>query len=83
MKAKILVYVLPALILVTIHLAQAQQAGKAARIGYLDLGTAAGSGELLDAFRRQMTKLSWIEGKNLTIEYRYGEGKGDTRLASS
>jgi putative ABC transport system substrate-binding protein len=81
MKAKILVYVLPALILVTIHLAQAQQAGKAARIGYLDLGTAAGSGELLDAFRRQMTQLSWIEGKNLTIEFRYGEGKGDTRLA--
>ena len=28
-----------------------------------------------------MTQLSWIEGKNLTIEYRYGEGKGDTRLA--
>jgi putative tryptophan/tyrosine transport system substrate-binding protein len=61
--------------------AEAQQAGKAGRIGYLDLGTAAGSGELLDAFRRQMTQLSWIEGKNLTIEYRYGEGRGDTRLA--
>ena len=76
MKAKFLVYALPVLILITIHLAQAQQPGKARRIGYLDLGTAAGSAELLDAFRRQMTQLSWIEGKNLTIEYRYGEGRG-------
>ena len=61
--------------------AQPQQPAKAARIGYLEDGTAAGSAELLDAFRKQMTQLNWIEGKNLTIEYRYGEGKGVTRLA--
>ena len=61
--------------------AAAQQPGKAARMGYLENGTAAGSAELLDAFRKQMTQLNWIEGKNLTIEYRYGEGKGVTRLA--
>ena len=28
-----------------------------------------------------MTQLNWIEGKNLTIEYRYGEGKGPDRDA--
>jgi ABC-type uncharacterized transport system substrate-binding protein len=28
-----------------------------------------------------MTQLNWIEGKNLTIAYRYAEGKGATRLA--
>jgi putative ABC transport system substrate-binding protein len=28
-----------------------------------------------------MTQLNWIEGKNLTIEYRYAEGGGATRLA--
>ena len=55
--------------------------GKPLGIGYLEDGTAAGSAELLDAFRKQMTQLNWIEGKNLTIEYRYGEGKGVTRLA--
>ena len=61
--------------------AEPQRPAKAARIGYLEDGTAAGSAELLDAFRKQMTQLNWIEGKNLTIEYRYGEGKGVTRLA--
>jgi putative ABC transport system substrate-binding protein len=58
-----------------------QQATKTARIGYLDSGTSAGSSELLDGFRKQMTQLNWIEGKNLTIEYRYAEGKGASRLA--
>ena len=35
MKAKILVYALPALILAIIHLAEAQQTGKVPRIGFL------------------------------------------------
>jgi len=61
--------------------ATAQQPGKAARIGYLDDSTAAGSGELLDTFRKHMTQQNWVEGKNLTIEYRFGEGKGPDRLA--
>jgi putative ABC transport system substrate-binding protein len=61
--------------------AAAQQPGKAARIGYLDSSTGAGSAELLNEFRKQMTQLDWIEGKNLTVEYRYAEGKGATRLA--
>jgi len=60
---------------------EAQQPAKTVQIGYLDNGTAAGSAELLDAFRKQMTQLNWIEGKNLTIEYRYGEGKGPDRDA--
>lgn len=58
-------------------IAEAQQAGKSTRIGYLDNSTAAGSLESLDDFRKQMTQFNWIEGKNLTIEYRYGEGKLD------
>ena len=61
--------------------AEAQQPGKAARIGYLGASTASGSAELLDDFRKRMTQLDWIEGKNLTIEYRYAEGKGANRLA--
>src|SRR5262245_2415594 len=59
----------------------AQQPALAVRIGYLDSSTAAGSAELLNEFRKQMTQLDWIEGKNLTIDYRYAEGKGATRLA--
>src|SRR5262245_29853765 len=74
--------ILVAVVLLTVGvIAEAQQAKKAARIGYLYNGTAAGSAELLDDFRKQMIQLNWIEGKNLTIEYRYAEGKGATRLA--
>jgi len=53
--------------------ASAQQAGKIFRIGYLDPSTASGSAVLLAAFRQEMTKLGWIEGKNFTIDYRFGE----------
>jgi putative tryptophan/tyrosine transport system substrate-binding protein len=69
------------LLVTTAPLVVAQQAAKAVRIGYLDDGSAAGSAEVLEAFRKQMTQLNWIEGKNLTIEYRYAEGKGPDRRA--
>jgi ABC-type uncharacterized transport system substrate-binding protein len=57
----------------------AQQAGKVARIGFLDAGTAAGSAGLLDTFWQEMRKLGWIEGKNITTEYRFAEGKTERR----
>ena len=57
--------------------ASAQQPGKIFRIGYFDPSTASGSGILVEAFRQELTKLGWIEGKNITIEYRFAEGKGD------
>ena len=53
----------------------AQQTGKISRIGFLDDSTASGSAVLLDAFRQEMSKLGWIEGKNITIEYRFAEEK--------
>ena len=43
--------------------AEAQQTGKIFRIGYLDNTTASGSAVLLDAFRQELSKLGWIEGK--------------------
>src|ERR1700720_434952 len=53
----------------------AQQTGKIFRIGFLDLGTASSSAVLLEAFRQELNKLGWIEGKNITIEYRFAEQK--------
>ena len=76
MKAKILIYTLLALILTT-HLSEAQQTGKVARIGYLDGSTASGSDFLVEAFRQELSKLGWIEGKNITIEYRFAEQKNE------
>ena len=79
MRNKFLVFVLTALFLAAVNPSHAQQAGKVLRIGFLDNSTAAGSAVLLDAFRQEMRKLGWIEGKNITIEYRFAEQK-DERL---
>ena len=57
-------------------LAQAQQTGKVHHIGFLDASTASGSAVLVDAFRQELSKLGWIEGKSFTIEHRFGENKG-------
>jgi ABC-type uncharacterized transport system substrate-binding protein len=58
-------------------MAQAQQPGKIFRIGFLDGSTASGSAVLLEAFRQELSKLGWTEGKNIAIEYRFGEQKNE------
>ncbi|MGH9425074.1 MAG: ABC transporter substrate-binding protein, partial [Terriglobia bacterium] len=60
-----------------LQVAAAQQTGKIFRIGFLDGSTASGMGVLLDAFRQELSKLGWIEGKNITIEYRFAEQKNE------
>jgi putative ABC transport system substrate-binding protein len=55
----------------------AQQAGKIFRIGILDASTASGSAVLWDQCRQELSKLGWIEGKNIAIEYRFAEGKNE------
>jgi putative ABC transport system substrate-binding protein len=78
MKRAAALSILVAVILLAVAvIAEAQQPAKSTRIGYLDISTAAASLESLDDFRKQMTQFNWIEGKNLTIEYRYAEGKLD------
>jgi putative tryptophan/tyrosine transport system substrate-binding protein len=57
--------------------ADAQQPGKIFRIGFLDNSTASGSAVLVDAFRQEMRRLGWIEGNNITIEYRFAEQKSE------
>ena len=57
--------------------AEAQQAGKISRIGYLDGSTASGSAVLVDAFRQELSKLGWTEGKNIAIEYQFAEQKNE------
>jgi putative ABC transport system substrate-binding protein len=56
-------------------IAEAQQAGKVFRIGFLDSSTASGMAVLVDAFRQELNRLGWIEGKNITSEYRFAEQK--------
>jgi hypothetical protein len=60
-----------------LNTAEAQQTGKIFRIGYLDVSTASGSAVLVEAFRQELSKLGWIEGKNFNIEYRFAEQNGE------
>ena len=57
--------------------AEAQQSRKIFRIGFLDSSTASGMAVLLDAFKQELTKLGWVEGKNIALEYRFAEGKSE------
>ena len=77
MKRKITILALCAMLFALCVSAEAQQPGKILRIGFLDNSTAAGSAVLVEAFRQEMSKLGWIEGKNLTIEYRFAEQKNE------
>ena len=54
--------------------AEAQQAGKVYRIGYLSTPTRESVARGVDAFLRKLRELGWIDGKNLIIEYRWAEG---------
>jgi putative ABC transport system substrate-binding protein len=75
MKKRITLWLLATVFLANGSLAGAQQTGKIPRIGFLDSGTAAGRAVLVETFRRELTKLGWVEGKNITIEYRFAEQK--------
>ena len=55
----------------------AQQKDKVFRIGFLDPSTASGSAAILETFRQELRKLGWVEGKNISIEYRFAEQKDD------
>ena len=77
MMKSILVGLLATALLTPAPSAEAQQPGKVFRIGFLDSSTASGSAVLVDAFRQELSKLGWIEGKNITIEYRFAEQKAE------
>jgi len=71
----IILVALCSLLLASSSAVDAQQTGKLFRIGFLDASTASGSAVLVDALRQELSKLGWIEGKNITIEYRFAEQK--------
>src|SRR5712691_9193122 len=54
--------------------AEAQQAGRVPRIGFLFFGSPGPSREL-DAFRQGLRELGYTEGQNIVIEYRFASGR--------
>jgi putative ABC transport system substrate-binding protein len=55
--------------------AEAQQAAKVARIGFLGSNPAAASPHFREAFLQGLRDLGYVEGRNFVIEYRGAEGK--------
>ena len=74
MNKRIVVSFIATLLLVSVHLVDAQQAKKIPRIGVLSPGSS-GPSPLLDAFRQGLRELAYVEGQNIVLEHRFGEGK--------
>ena len=65
------------LLLATGTLAEAQQAGKVPKIGFLVVPPRSFFADRMESFRQGLHSLGYVEGKNILIEYRYAEGKLD------
>jgi putative ABC transport system substrate-binding protein len=75
MMDKIVIWLLAILFLTTVCTAEAQQTSKVHRIGVLvTTSRSAGAGNI-KAFQQGLIELGYIEGKNISIEYRYADGK--------
>jgi putative ABC transport system substrate-binding protein len=77
MGIKTVAVLLLGLTLASIPLADAQQQKKVYRIGYLSSTDAAADSLRAEAFRQGLRELSYVEGQNIVIEYRYAEGVAD------
>jgi len=55
--------------------AEAQQAVKVPRVGFLIAGSSQGIQSYLDALRQGLHELGYVEGQSIAIEYRWAEGK--------
>jgi putative ABC transport system substrate-binding protein len=61
--------------------ADAQQPTKIPRIGYLSGTSRSASLHRTEAFRQGLRELGYVEGKNISIAYRFAEGNPDRLLA--
>ena len=78
MNKKILAFVLATVILASAHVAEAQQAAKLPRVGFISSsGSPENPWRSFEAFQQGLHDLGYIEGQNLLIEHRYAEGRLD------
>jgi len=76
-KKKFLCLALAALLFALCSSASAQQPKKIPRIGYLSYGIRREGAAREDAFREGLREFGYIDGKNITIEYRFAEANLD------
>jgi putative tryptophan/tyrosine transport system substrate-binding protein len=77
MNEKIFAFTLCAMLLALSLPAQAQQPKKVPRIGYLSVLSFSAMADRIETFRQGLRELGYVEGKNINIEWRYGEEKPD------
>src|SRR5262249_43903182 len=70
-------FALCAMLLALCASAEAQQPKKVPRIGYLSSSDPATESTRAEAIRLALRELGYIEGQNISTEYRYAEGKRD------
>jgi putative tryptophan/tyrosine transport system substrate-binding protein len=75
MAKKMIVGLVIGLTFVSVSFAEADQAAKIMRIGYLTANSSSVELPRIDAFRQGLRALGHIEGQNLVIEYRFTDGK--------
>ena len=76
-KAAVLSILLVMVLLALAVTAEAQQAKKVPRIGYLNAVSPSNRSDRIEALRQGLRELGYVEGKNILIESRYAEGKLD------
>ena len=57
--------------------AEAQQTGKVYRVAFLGSTSPSGYASQMEAFRRGLRDLGYVEGQNLVIEFRWAQGKNE------
>jgi putative ABC transport system substrate-binding protein len=57
--------------------AGAEQPAKVPRVGWIWLGPSAGNPTEVAGFRQGLKELGYIEGQNIVVDYRFGEGRDD------
>jgi ABC-type uncharacterized transport system substrate-binding protein len=77
MSHKVFGFALSAMLFALSLSAHAQQPKKIPRIGVLAGGSAPSVAARVEAFRRGLRDLGYVEGKNIIIDYRYADGKSD------
>ena len=77
MSRKIAVWLLGTFFLATVFSAKAQQPTKIPLIGRLNGGSASVEAGRVEAFHQGLRELSYVEGKNIVIEWRFADGKLD------
>src|SRR5215510_9650913 len=80
---RVLVSFVAILILAVVQTVGAQQPKKVPRIGYVTVASRSTILARIDAFQQGMSDLGYVEGKNILIEWRFGDGKPDRLPALS